>query len=200
MDKTHLEGKPHGPVHRKTRKISPIHKELYTKGLITALVSKLEREADMRRKPRYGYYPGGFCILGKTESRDRETGGRLEATIGSWLRAMGGATGTGGVSSDRHSSQPATSRSKAYPSFPLFSSTFRPQSAVHPIKALLSGRHIHPRPVPTHVSAPRKSETGKSVIDVMIPAPKRGDTPEARKGHYKSRSLQQTDLGTVYTH
>ena len=45
------------------RKASPLKKEPCSKGLMTALFSKLARYSSLTTETRYGYYPGGTFIL-----------------------------------------------------------------------------------------------------------------------------------------
>ena len=180
------------------RRRSPLRRELCSKGLMTALVSNLVRDADLRREPHYGYYPGGFYVIGSTRGRERL--GRVEETMATWLeeanRHWGKSRGKSGGTlmtdhSFRHSSQPAKPPS------------LRPHTATQPIKALLSGVHIRPqavRPLPSHLlpspkTIGRKPDSVRSVIDVKIPSPKRGETPErGKKGHCKSMSMGETDI------
>ncbi len=157
---------------------SPLRRELCSKGLMTALVSNLVREADLRREPNYGYYPGGFYVIGSTRGRERP--GRVEETMATWLeeanRHWGKSRGKSGGTlmtdhSFRHSSQPA----KPTP--------LRPHTATQPIKAL------SPKTIG------RKPDSVRSVINVKIPSPKRGETPErGKKGHWKSMSMGETDI------
>ena len=178
---------------KRSKRVSPMQREICSKGLMTALVSTLVRDADLRRETRYGYYPGGSYVLGSSATRERVD--RLEDTMAVWLKDTQGhwreRRGKSGGAADP-SSQPCTSRSKPVP---LKCSPLRPRTAAQPIKALLTGHQIRPQEVlPSPKTIGRKPESVRSVINVKIPSPKRGETPERgqRKGHWKSISMVET--------
>lgn len=172
---------------KRSKQVSPIQREICSKGLMTALVSTLVRDADLRRETRYGYYPGGSYVLGSSATRQRVG---LQDTAG-WLRDQQKLwAGHRGKGADL-SSQPSTSRSKPVPK----RSFLRPRTAAQPIKALLSGHQIRPQEaLPSPKAIGRKPESVRSVIDVKIPSPRRGETPERRmkSGHWKSMSAGET--------